>query len=68
MKNYVTKLMTIHSGRSFLKLSVYMIVLVPMALFSVCAELLRDKLDEANELLIDTSAVLQKWAYTQKSR
>jgi hypothetical protein len=67
MKNYISKLIRLHSGRSFFKLALYVIVLLPLAFFSISFEFLRDLLDVANDKLINVGSSLQRWAYAKRS-
>lgn len=55
-----------HAGRSWVRLTIYIMVLLILAPISVACELLRDFFDSAAERVNDLGNPLQKWAYSQK--
>ena len=62
----VRRLIKLHAGRSWIRLTIYMVALLILAPISITFELLRDFCESAAEWLNNLGIPLKKWAYFRK--
>lgn len=63
---WLARLVRLHAGRSWTRLTLYTMALLILAPISITLELLRDLFDSAAEWVNDLGRPLQKWAYFRK--
>lgn len=63
---WLARLVRLHAGRSWARLSIYLAVLLVLLPISLTLELLRDAFDGAAEWVNSLSGPLQKWAEFRK--
>ena len=63
---WLARLVRLHAGRSWTRLTLYLMALLILAPISIAFELLRDFFDSAAEWVNDLGRPLQKWAYFRK--
>ena len=63
---WLARLVRLHAGRSWTRLTIYLIALLILAPISITFELLRDFCDSAAEWVNDLGRPLQKWADFRK--
>lgn len=66
MRRLVRRIVKLHVGRSWIRLTIYMGALLILAPISITFELLRDLCDAATEGLNNLGIPLEKWAYFRK--